>query len=48
MLISLSSRRNMLVLRSFCRISVSLCWISGCVMWWTSAVMGNHSSSGTA
>src|SRR4051812_1149210 len=35
MLISFSRRRKLLVLRSFCRINVSLCWISGWVMWWT-------------
>src|SRR5687768_3998521 len=41
MLISLSSRRKLLVLRSFCRISVSLCWISGWVTWWTRALIAS-------
>ena len=39
---SLSKRRKLLVLASLRRISVSLCWTSGWVMWWTkgSAFMG--------
>src|SRR5688500_6471512 len=41
MLISLSSRRKLLVLRSFCRISVSLCWISGWVTWWTTGLIAS-------